>query len=238
MKSLVLSLMVAGSVSVAFSQTAKTKIACMGDSITAGVGAPGEFSYPKQLGQLLGEGYEIKNYGNSGSTLLRSGDKPYDKQKQYPDMLAFAADIYIIKLGTNDTKPQNWAKKDDFKPSALAMIDAIRAANANAKIYICLPVPAFPSNFGITDEVIKNGVIPQLKEIAAEKKTEVIDLYAALDGKGDLVPDKVHPNAGGYRLMTGTIYKALTGKEADFSKLPPLPEAKPKPAQQPVKKAA
>jgi lysophospholipase L1-like esterase len=190
--------------------SAPVKVACVGDSITAGVGAPSGSSYPSQLGTLLGEKFVVRNFGNSGSTLLQSGDKPYHKQPQYAAMLEMKADAYVIKLGTNDSKPKNWANKADFKPSASALIEAIRQANPKAAIFVCLPVPAFPANFGITDEVIRGEVIPLLKEIAAEKQTKVIDLYTVLEGKKDLVPDKVHPNAEGYKLMSAAVHKALT----------------------------
>lgn len=210
------------------------KVACVGDSITAGVGSKGgpAFTYPGQLGALLGKEYEVKNFGNSGSTLLQKGDKPYDKQKQYQQMLDYKGDIYFILLGTNDSKPQNWKNKDNFKPSADATIDAILAANPKAKIYIGLPIPAYPGNFGIRDTIIKNEVIPALKEVASEKHLNVIDLYDPMVGKGALVPDKVHPNSEGYSVMAVAIYKGLTGKDADLSLLPkPAPAKAPEPAK-------
>lgn len=193
----------------AVTASSKIRIACVGDSITQGVGAKSQDAYPAQLQRLLGEAYEVKNFGNSGSTMLRSGDKPYFKQTQYRDMLEMKADVYVIKLGTNDTKPHNWVKKADFKPSAHALIDSIRQASPSATVFVCLPVPAFPDNFGITDEVIKNGVIPDLKEVALEKKTHVVDLYSTLHGKAEVVPDRVHPNGEGYALISAAVAKAI-----------------------------
>ena len=53
------------------------KVACVGDSITYGAGIKDrkKNSYPAQLQSLLGEGYQVRNFGNSGSTLLKKGDK-------------------------------------------------------------------------------------------------------------------------------------------------------------------
>lgn len=201
--------LILGGVVCAQNGTLKIKVACVGDSITEGVGAPLEKSYPAQLAQLLGDAYEVKNFGNSGSTLLRNGDKPYERQPQYRAMLEMKADIYVIKLGTNDTKPHNWVKRQEFKPSAFALVDAIRAANPNAEIFVCLPVPAFPENFGITDAVIRTEVIPQIREIAAEKKLHLIDLYSLLDGHPEMVPDKVHPNAEGYTRISAAVRNAI-----------------------------
>ena len=205
-----------------------TKIACVGDSITAGSGSKGgpAYTYPGQLAALLGKDYEVKNFGVGGATMLRNGNKPYEKEKAYQQMQAYKGDIYIILLGTNDSKAVNWAKKEDFKPSSLVLIDAILAANAKAKIYIGLPMPAYPGNFGIRDTVIKGEVIPALKEVAAEKHLDTIDLYTAMTGKGALVPDKVHPNSEGYGVLAAAVYKGLTGKDADLSLLP-----KPAPAE-------
>jgi lysophospholipase L1-like esterase len=187
----------------------KVKVACVGDSITQGVGASGDKSYPKQLAALLGDGYEVGNFGNSGSTMLQNGDKPYHLQPQYQAMLAMRADVYVIKLGTNDTKPHNWVKRSEFKSSATALVDSIRAVNADAKIFVCLPVPAFPDNFGITDEVIRSGVIPLLREVASEKRLGVIDLYKALEGRGEMFPDRVHPNADGYRVISEKVRECI-----------------------------
>src|SRR3954451_2825248 len=81
---------------------AKIKVACVGDSITYGSGLKdrAKESYPVVLQGLLGDKYEVRNFGVSGATLLKKGDKPYDKEKAYPQALDFRPDIVVIKLGT------------------------------------------------------------------------------------------------------------------------------------------
>ncbi|HEX8914120.1 MAG TPA: GDSL-type esterase/lipase family protein [Humisphaera sp.] len=193
------------------------KVACVGDSITYGAGIKDRDvnSYPAVLGKLLGDKYEVKNFGNSGSTLLRAGDKAYHKQKEYAAAIAFKPDIVVIKLGTNDSKPQNWAKKADFAADYKKLVADFKAANPAAKVYAALPVPVYGTgNFKITDEVVKPEVIPAIKQVAADEKLEVIDLYAALSDKPKLFPDKVHPNAEGAKLIAKAVYKAITGKDA------------------------
>ena len=58
------------------------RVACVGDSITYGSGIKGREtkSYPAQLAGMLGEDYVVKNFGVSGATMLKKGDKPYWKQ--------------------------------------------------------------------------------------------------------------------------------------------------------------
>jgi lysophospholipase L1-like esterase len=63
----------------------KIKVACVGDSITQGVGTILAKSYPKQLGIFLGSEFEVGNFGISGATMLRGGDKPYSQQLEYQE---------------------------------------------------------------------------------------------------------------------------------------------------------
>ena len=87
-----------------------TRIACVGDSITFGATMKdrAQNCSPAVLGRLLGKEYTVRNYGVNGATLLKKGDRPYWKLKAFKDATAFGPNIVIIKLGTNDTKPQNW----------------------------------------------------------------------------------------------------------------------------------
>jgi acyl-CoA thioesterase I len=190
---------------------AKIKVACVGDSITAGVGAKDPKNrYPAQLATLLGDNYEVKNYGNSGSTMLDDGDKPYKKQKSFTDAVSFAADIYIIKLGTNDSKPQNWPKKANFAPSTKSLVEAFQKANPKARIYLCTPVPVIAQgNFGINNPVVHDEIIPLIKQTATELKLRLIDLYTALDNHPDFFPDRVHPNDDGAILIAKTVFEAV-----------------------------
>lgn len=192
------------------------KVACVGDSITYGAGIKNRDrdSYPSVLGRLLGDKWAVRNFGVSGATLLHNGDKPYDKQKAYNEALVFKPDVLIVKLGTNDSKPQNWKHKDEFAADYKALVDAFKKVNPKVRVYAALPVPAFPGNFGITDEVIKGEVIPLERQAAKDTGATVVDLYEALSGKKELFPDKVHPNEQGAALMAATVYHALTGKDA------------------------
>lgn len=194
-------------------ETAKIKVACVGDSITAGSGVKDpQKRYPTQLGQLLGDGYEVKNFGVGGATMIDDGNKPYKQQKAYQDALAFVPDIVVIKLGTNDSKAMNWdTKKANFTPSAKSLVESFQKANPKAKIYLCLPVPVIGvGNFGIRNEIVQPEIIPLIKQLATEMKLPVIDLYAALDGKPELFPDRVHPNDDGATIIAKTVFEALT----------------------------
>jgi len=193
------------------------KVACVGDSITfgAGVDKREENAYPKVLGKLLGDGYEVRNFGVSGATLLRKGDNAWWKLPVFKQATEFAPAIVVIKLGTNDSKPQNWKHKDDFAKDYGDLIDHFAGLPSKPKVYACLPVPVYETKWGINEPVVKGEIIPIIQQVAAAKEATLIDLYAALSNKPELFPDKIHPNAAGAALMAKTIHAALTAKKGN-----------------------
>ena len=192
------------------------KIACVGNSITYGSGIKNQFqnSYPGLLSQLLGEGYDVRNFGISGRVLLNKGDRPYMHEQKFRDFLAFQPDIVTIKLGTNDSKPWNWRYGKDFKKDLTEMLDILQDLPSKPKIYLCLPVPAVNSNFGINDSVITNGIIPVIHSVAKKRHLPVIDLYTVLKPHPDYYVDGIHPCEPGAALIAGELYRTLTGNEA------------------------
>ena len=202
------------------------RVACVGDSITAGVGAARGESYPSQLGKMLGQSWEVRNFGVSGSTLLNRGDKPYQKEKAFLAALQYQPQVVIIMLGTNDTKPQNWKFKGEFAADYKDLLEQFAKLSSKPRIFICRPVPVpGKGNFGINEA----GVLeesPIIDRIARQMQAGLIDMHAALKDHPELFPDRVHPNTAGARLMGEAAYKALTGKEFRGSTPAAAPKAK------------
>ncbi|MEG3023487.1 MAG: GDSL-type esterase/lipase family protein [Akkermansia sp.] len=192
---------------------APQRVVCIGDSITFGVGAGPEERWTNRLQKALGDTYQVFNLGISATTLLNNGDGAYQKRPNYQIAQQIEGDIILIALGTNDSKPQNWAHANEFAKDYQEMIKELRLNNPKAKIYCVLPIPAYPENYGIRDSIIKGEINPLMMKIAKENKCEIIDLYQPMVGKSNLVPDKVHPNGQGHEIMAKVIYKALTGKK-------------------------
>lgn len=193
-------------------EATKTKIACVGNSITYGYGLknPQQDAYPAVLQRMLGETYEVRNFGLSARTLLRKGDRPYFKESLFRQALQFAPDIVIIKLGTNDSKPDNWKHGDEFKQDLNDLIDSFYRYSPHATVYLCRPIPVRAATWGITDEVISNEIYPIIHAVATERGIQEIDLYKVLSDKKDLLTDNVHPNAEGAKLLAEEVYSVLT----------------------------
>ena len=190
---------------------APKRIACVGDSITFGAAIKDRVKncYPAQLGRMLGEKFEVRNFGVNGATLLKKGDKPYWKLKAYANARDFQPEVVVIKLGTNDSKPHNWKHKEEYVADYVALIESFRKLGSKPVVWLCYPVPAYPGRWGITDKVMKEEVMPRLDEVAKKSGCKVIDLYSALSDKKEMFPDLVHPNAKGATLIAEAVSSAI-----------------------------
>jgi len=213
---------------LSYSQDYHVRIGIIGNSITQGIGLsdPETQSYPAQLAPMLQEIYGdtciVQNFGITTTTMLKNGDVSYWNSTQFKDCMDYAAEICIILLGTNDSKPQNWdVYGDEFIGDYLSMIDTLKTRNPHTKFFVGYPPPAYEVVFDIRDSVILNGVIPAVDSVVAVTGSELIDFYYPLLDSVILFPDKIHPNVEGSGAMariildrfieTDVIHEADTG---------------------------
>lgn len=188
-----------------------TKLVCVGDSITAGVGIKGlAGKYTTQLNNLLGNKWKVYRFGVSGATMLKKGDKPYWDEKLFPAVAKNKPDVITIFLGTNDTQAKSWKHKADFTGDYKDMIKTFSEIESKPKIYICLPVPIFKKGGVLSEKIMTQEIIPQIKKIGEETNCTVIDLYTPLRNKPDYFRDGVHPNEKGAKIIAETMHAALT----------------------------
>jgi acetyl esterase/lipase len=214
------------------------RVACIGNSITDGMGIDmaSVQGYPAQLQQMLGSDYDVRNFGVSGRTMLQKGDHPYMQEQAWKDAMGFIRssnnqraeqpDIVIIKLGTNDSKPENWQHKAEFEQDMQAMIDSlcpmVPVLNKRGKptkkmkradsprIFLCTPIPAYREPWGITNGVLNNEVIPAIRRVAERNGQTLIDLNTLFQPDDKLMQrDGIHPTAAGARRMAEIIAESL-----------------------------
>lgn len=175
------------------------RVACIGNSITDGMGIDMSevYGYPAVLQRLLGKNYNVKNFGVSARTLMNKGDLPYMKEQAWVDAQAFLPNIVVIKLGTNDSKDYNWIHGADYGADLQKMVDTLRALPSKPQIYVCSPIPA-ARIWGISDSVIVNGEIPAIKRVVKKNKLAYIDLHTEFKPtEGLMQRDGIHPTDKG-----------------------------------------
>lgn len=193
----------------------KIRIACIGNSITYGSGLAdrSKESYPAQLQALLGTGYEVFNFGVSGATMLKKGNKPYWNTPEYQKVLASEPNVVFIKLGTNDSKLINRSMMGSFLDDYRDMISVLGKLNSKPRVVLLLPVKAFSDDkFGISGSYLKDSIIPLVRKLAYDEHLEVIDLYSLFADKEALLADKIHPNAAGDGFIAARLKEFIEQK--------------------------
>ena len=192
------------------------RVACVGNSVTYGYGLSDRehTAYPVVLQQLLGKGFDVRNFGHSGATLLRHGHRPYTQLPEFRQAMDFKADLVVIHLGLNDTDPRNWPNYgDEFIGDYRALIDSFRVANPQARIWICLMTPIFHRHprFQSGTRDWHEAIQKTIRQIAATADVGLIDLHTPLYNHPELFPDALHPNAEGAAILARTVCSAITG---------------------------
>ena len=210
-------------------QPGAIRVACIGNSITDGHGIDMRtaYGYPAMLQKKLGKDYWVKNFGVCSRTMLNKGDWPYMNEMAWQDALAFKPDVVVIKLGTNDSKPENWQYGSEFRQDLEQMITTLRPdlaqpakkakkakkaaiVEAKPRILLCTPIPAFKSTWNIGDSVITNAIIPIQQEVAKKYGLQVVDLHTLYANDGDkMLDDGIHPDPKGAARLADIIADAL-----------------------------
>jgi lysophospholipase L1-like esterase len=116
-----------------------------------------------------------------------------------------------VKLGTNDSKPENWQYGKEFEHDLQQMVDSLKALPAQPQIYLATPIPAFKSTWNISDSVITDEIIPIIQKIAKKNKLQIIDLHSQFkdDNNNQMLDDGIHPNAVGAAQMAKIVANSL-----------------------------
>lgn len=195
------------------------KVALVGDSVTYGHSIKNwpKNNYPALLSEYLGDKYCVKSYGVSGSTVHPDGDQPYNKTKAYTWSHEYEADIIVLMLGSNDSKPENWKGAEKFREEYQKLLDSYKQAENEPTILICTPPTAYYpegvteglSNYDIQPDIIED-IAEIVKDIANENNCMLINVNDLTDDRRDLFGnDNVHPNNKGAQAIASIVYKFI-----------------------------
>lgn len=199
----------------AISASSQVRVACIGNSITYGHGIQDRQhdTYPAQLQKMLGSDFIVENFGVSATTAQKEGDFPWTSTEQYKQAKAFLPQIAVIKLGTNDTKPQNWVGSERFISNLESIASEFASLPSHPRIIIALPAKAYEIRWDIRDSVICAGELKQITKMAKRNKWQLINLYKATSNMPERFPDGIHPDVQGAGIIAEAVKQAVL-KEA------------------------
>lgn len=206
----------------------QVRIACVGDSITYGALIPGWYfyNYPHRLQQFSGADYCVHNYGMSDRTGMKTGNHPYVKELRYKRSLHFCPDLVVLMFGTNDSKPQNWRGKEEFKSQYRELVQSYLELPNHPKVLLLQP-PAPHHLHGETGDlytfdiqrtkVLEAGAV--IKELAEEFALSTIDMFAFTEGHPEwFLDDGIHPNAVGAEKIAERVWAEIHFFDFSFLK--------------------
>ncbi|MBQ8383050.1 MAG: hypothetical protein IJX47_07605 [Clostridia bacterium] len=193
-------------------------VACIGDSITEGVGCSnGTYcSYPAILQRILWKDYIVINYGVSGKTMREDLTDAYIKTNAYTGMLRNAkqADITLIMLGTNDSnRDQNWndASSAKYEEAYRNLLNEINKKNPKMT-YFMMNCPVYSGNGAFGSRTVRN-LQKQLTDTLIGEGWDLhfFDMYTYTKDVVTLsnFPDGLHPGDKGYGILARGVADML-----------------------------
>ncbi len=175
-------------------------ILVLGDSLSGGFGLKPSEAYPALLANKLraaGLNFQVTNASQTGGTTEGGLER-------LPAHLKRKIDIFILELGINDAF--RGVPVDQIQNNLKQIIDEVRARSPNVHVVIAgMQLP----NYAADNYVSAFGKM--FAELAA-KSAGVLVPYL-LDGvAGDPslnLPDGIHPNADGQRILAENVWRAL-----------------------------
>jgi len=163
-------------------------IVCFGDSITEGVGADRNESYPSLLSERIK--LEVINSGVRGHT-TRDALKRIKE-----DVLAHNPKMVIVAFGGNDFLQK--IPKEETLSNLNQIVSTIQQDGAMVLLA------------GVRIGILRNEYASIYKKVARQHKTLlIVDLMDGIMDKPQYKYDQIHPNADGYLIIADRIYQTI-----------------------------
>ena len=206
-------------------QVQVTRVACVGDSITQGARVDSDRqSYPVRLSEILGNAFEVRNFGIGGATLIREGRPTV--WSQVDAIRKYNPHMVIVALGTNDTvegQRRNWSRIDSFKPDCLDLVHLLLKLPAKPTVFLAGPTPMVLETPGLSKQRLVNlsERLPRLEKLRTVLHQVVdklnsdrlvwLDLGPVLRSRPELLTqeDGVHPNIQGYKEIALAVSRSI-----------------------------
>src|SRR6266487_1713840 len=174
------------------------RILVLGDSLSGGFGLKPSEAYPALLANKLrfaGLNFQVTNASQTGGTTDGGLER-------LPAHLKRKIDIFILELGINDAF--RGVPVDQIQNNLQQIIDKVKARNPSVRVVIA--GMATPKAFGADDYVSAFGKM--FGELATKNGAALVPyLLDGVAGDPSLnLPDGIHPNAAGQRILAENVW--------------------------------
>ena len=203
------------------------RVACVGDSITAGTDS---YNYPMYLQEYLtylgskdGNTYVVKSHGKGAAACRHilencevdgdgdNNDYFYYDDNQYKSSLTYTPDVVIVQMGTNDALFGNWDNWDNYFNDDY--YNYLVKPYADKGALVVLSTPPYAHN-GMHDGNVNGPVHDKEVALANELGLPIVDTNRLLYGMPEILADGLHGNVTGYSMMAMNFYKYIFGGES------------------------
>src|SRR6266568_4166075 len=182
------------------SASAMKTILVLGDSLSDGFQLPRSDAYPALIANKLRAAslnFQVTNASASGGTTDGG-------LQRLPPHLKRKIDIFILELGINDAF--RGVPVDQIRANLQTIIDQVKARNPSVRVVIAgMQLP----NYAADDYVSAFGKM--FGELATKNGAALVPyLLDGVAGDPSLnLPDGIHPNAAGQRILAETVWHVL-----------------------------
>ncbi len=224
----------------------RTKVACIGDSITYGLGLAdrAKESYPARLQALLDESnpgkYEVRNFGNNGRGIYLDSMRGREKRgfrymKEHASALEWKPDVVICNLGINDcgeyikeytcggdATGKTLRRRGQFTDDYLKLLGDYRKANPNVKLVVWTKLAPLTKGQRFYRSPEPFLMQADLEEVVRKSGARGVDMQSPLrDSMDTLISrDHIHPTAAGAEAIAKATFPYIVGEEPAKVSLP------------------
>ncbi|NVO30660.1 arylesterase [Hymenobacter lapidiphilus] len=185
-----------------------------GDSLTAGYQLPASAAFPSRIQEKIDARhlpYKAHNYGVSGETSAGGRQRLPTVLSRFPEL-----DVFVLELGANDGL--RGIPVRETTQNLQSMLDAVQHAHPQARrVLVGLE---FPFDLGPLATLAggRFGHYAQefnalFRQLADKNEVDFVPflLHGVIGQRHLNLPDGVHPNAEGQKLLADNVWQVLQG---------------------------
>ena len=189
----------------------------------------------KEKGWNFADKIEILNYSMGMRGIMSTGEKPFNKDPNWKNILESKPDAIVVMLGGNDSKCWNWKGEKLFEEDYVEFgNELLKVVEDKMDLYIMTPTPAYtdytknsPCKFQdkVLNEEMPKAFPPIMQRLKLDPEHNFVDAHKLLWGKsGDYMDlfhkegyevgdgrayDRCHPNEAAHNIMARELYSRM-----------------------------